>query len=107
MEKDFIVVRNVGLIKRIETSQILFILSDGDCSTYHLQNGVKFSCSKSLRKIEDSLPLSFVRIRKDCLVNTYNISEFKVRHRTIVLLDGSIQEVSCRKVRVLGNALVG
>ncbi len=107
MEKDFILVRSLGVIKQIEKTQILFIEAECGCSFFYLQTGEKFSCSKSLREIGDSLPPFFVRIRRNCLVNAHKISEFKVKQRKIALLNGTKQVVSHRNIKALTNTLMG
>lgn len=105
MEKIFITVRNADIIKRIEVQLILFILIDCDCLTFQLDNTKQFSCSKSLREIKDVLPSHFIRIHRNCIVNTRKISEFKVKRRRIILLDGSELNVSFRNIKTLTDAL--
>lgn len=105
MEKIFITVRNATVIKRIDTLEILYVMVDGDCLTFRLQNGEQFSCSKTLNGITVLLPSFFIRIHRSCLVNTLKISEFKLKKRRIVLLNGNELEVSFRNIKVLTDAL--
>ncbi len=101
MEKLFITIKSADIFKRIDTSQILYIQVDNDCSIFHLQNGERFSCSKSLREISELLPPSFFRINRNCLVNINKLSEFKIKKRKILLFDGSELTVSFRNIKSL------
>jgi DNA-binding LytR/AlgR family response regulator len=51
MGDTFIVVRNSDVIKRMDTRKILFVSVDGDCSTFCLEEGERFSFSKSLKEV--------------------------------------------------------
>ena len=101
MEKNFITVRNCHAIKRIEVQLILYMQIDCDCLTFHLENTKQFSCSKSLSGIIDELPAYFIQKHRDCIVNLHKISEYKVKNRSVVLLDGTVLNVSFRNVKKL------
>lgn len=105
MEESFITIRNTDVIKRINLHQILFILIDCDCLTFRFEDGKQFLCSKSMREISNELPYWFIRIHRNCIVNSLYISELKVKRRTIILLNGTELDVSFRNMKTLVDTL--
>lgn len=106
MQPVFITIKSTGKIKRIDTEQILYIVADGDCLTFHLQNSEPFLCSKSLGTIEKSLPKNFVRIYRNCIVNVNKTSDVNIRERTIVLVNGTELTVSFRNMKIFTDSLI-
>lgn len=106
MQPVFITIKSAGTIKRIETEQILYIVADAGCLTFHLQNSEPFWCSKSLGIIEKLLPKHFVRIYRNCIVNVNKTSEVNTRQRTIRLVDGTELTVSFRNMKTFTDSLV-
>lgn len=101
MKDNFIIIRNSDIIKRIYIEQILFVSVDADCLTFWVQNNDQFSCSRSLKEIESKLPDYFFKISRQYLVNTWKISEIRLRQRKIILSDGIELPVSVRKIKSL------
>jgi DNA-binding LytR/AlgR family response regulator len=106
MQPVFITIRSTGTIKRIDTEQILYIVADGDCLTFHMQNTEPFACSKALGVIEKLLPENFVRIYRNCIVNVNKTSEVNIRQRTIILVDGTELIVSFRNMKTITDKLI-
>jgi DNA-binding LytR/AlgR family response regulator len=106
MQLGFITIKSAGTIKRIETEQILYIVADRGCLTFHLQGNEPFLCSKSLGSIEKLLPRNFVRIYRNCIVNVNKTSEVNIRQRTIMLVNGTELTVSFRNMKTFTDSLV-
>ena len=105
MQENFITIRNTDVIKRISLHKIMFILIDCDCLTFLFDDSKQFSCSKSMREISNELPYWFIRVHRNCIVNSLYISEFKVKRRKIILLNGTELDVSFRNIKTLVNTL--
>ena len=104
MQTDYIFIRTPDMIKRICTEYILFIVVDGDCLTFHMQDNEQFTCMKSLATIEKVLPDHFVRIYRNCLVNANKISEVNVRMRKVILVNGKELSISFRNMKKITSA---
>lgn len=106
MHPVFITIKSTGTIKRMDTEQILYIVANGDCLTFYLQNSEPFSCSKTLSAIEKLLPKHFVRIYRNCIVNVNKTSYVNIRERTIMLVNGTVLTVSFRNMKTFTDSLV-
>lgn len=102
---NLLTVKNSDIVKRIDTQRLCYVAVDCDCSSFYLDDHERFSCSKSLNEIKRLLPPHFIQIRRNCLVSIPKISEFYVKHRKIVLLNGTKLEVSHRNMKTLIDTL--
>lgn len=105
LHRKFIPITEAGGIERIELAQISHIIVDGDCCTFYLDDQEHRSCSKSLKSIHKSLPPAFVRINRNCLVNSLKIKKLLTKERKIILFNGEELIVSYRSLAMLKERL--
>jgi DNA-binding LytR/AlgR family response regulator len=73
--------------------------------TFHMENGEKFSCSKTLKEVQEELSPNFLLISRNCIINVEKIKLIDVRKREIELPDRLIFKYSYRKAKRLKDML--
>ncbi|MCR4859272.1 MAG: LytTR family transcriptional regulator [Bacteroidales bacterium] len=98
-------------IKRILSSDILYIQCDGNVSQLFLTDGTEMTCVRLLKLFEQDLAgAGFIRINHNILVNLSEIVEIhyvNARKRQVVLGGGVVLDVSYRKWKSVKEALLG
>lgn len=105
LHRKFIPITETGGIERIELAQISYIIVDGDCCTFYLDDQEHRSCSKSLTSLHKSLPPTFIRINRNCLVNSLKIKKLITKERKVILFNGEELIVSFRSLALLKERL--
>lgn len=104
-----IFVKSGATIKRIQSSDILYVTCEGNVSELHLQNGRQMTCIRLLKLIEKDLAgAGFVRINHNCLANLSEVEEIRSvnpRKRQLILSNADILDVSYRKWKDVKAAL--
>ena len=72
-----IAINTDGKLIFLESKEILFIVSDGNYSTFHTTNNKKIVVTKKLKEINTLLPNEiFYRIHKSYIINLTKVKEF-------------------------------
>jgi len=98
-------------IKRVLSSEILYIQCDGNVSHLYLLDGSELVCVRLLKLFEQDLASAgFIRINHNVLVNLSEILEIRyvnARKRQVILTGGVVLDVSYRKWKAVKEALLG
>ena len=98
-------------IKRVLSSEILYIQCDGNVSHLYLLDGTELVCVRLLKLFEQDLSgAGFIRINHNIIVNLTEILEIRyvsARKRQVVLTGGVVLDVSYRKWKSVKEALLG
>ena len=103
MEKkhELFIVRNEAKIKMIRFDLLTAITVDNYLCTFHIDGDEKFTCTKSLNKIENILPEHFVKVKRDTIINTQKIKSFNVKEREILLYCGHTFKYAVKKINIM------
>ncbi len=72
-----ITINTDGKLVFLEPKEILFVASDGNYCTIHLDNNKKLVVTKKLKEIDDLMPKEhFFRIHNSYIINLHKIKEF-------------------------------
>lgn len=92
----------------INMEDIIRFEADGNYTNIYLENGKKIISTQSLAEYERSLPDGiFLRIHKKNLINRSHINTFKKGEGLIIMIDGSVLEVSRLKKAFVLSVLTG
>lgn len=91
--------------RRVIVQSILYIEIDDYLSTFHLADNTKFTCSKSLCEIANSLPDHFFQINRKCIVNLNEIISVKRKSRKITLTNSEELTISTRRLNDFNETL--
>lgn len=105
MEKTFVAIKNCDAIMQLDANSILYVQVDLECASFYLADGSRYSCSKSLKNLISILPDFFVKINRNCLVNSHKIVEFKLKTRHVLLAGGYCLPVSTRNITAVKSRL--
>lgn len=98
--KEALTIRKIAVHTRTEVTlidmeDIVRFEADGNYSIINLLNGKKISSTKSLADYEKSVPEGlFMRIHKKNLINRSYVNTFNTKEGLIIMVDGSVLEVS-------------
>ena len=93
-------------ITMIDMEDIIRFEADGNYSVINLLSGKKISSTKSLADYEKSVPEGlFLRIHKKYLINRSYINTFNTKDGLIIMVDGSVLEVSRLKKTYIFSVL--
>ena len=105
LHRKFIPIKEAAGIERIELAHISYITVDGDCCTFYFDDQEHRSCSQSLRSLQKSLPPTFIRISRNCLVNSFKTKKLLTKKRKVILFNGEELIVSYRSLALLKERL--
>ena len=98
-------------IKRVVSTDILYIQCDGNVSRVYMRDGSAHVCVRLLKLFEQDLEgAGFIRINHNILVNLAEILEIRyvnARKRQVILTGGVMLDVSYRKWKSVKTALLG
>ena len=98
-------------IKRVLSSDILYVQCDGNVSHLYMLDGTELVCVRLLKLFEQDLTdAGFIRINHNILVNLSEIVEIRyvnARKRQVILSGGVVLDVSYRKWKAVKEALLG
>ncbi len=78
-QEDTLVIKSGYDLHKVFINEILFIKSESEYVTYHLENGKKIMAYQSLSKLETSLPPTFLRVHRSYIVNKEKVKGLKGR----------------------------
>lgn len=92
----------------INMEDIIRFEADGNYTLIYLENGKKITSTQSLAEYERNLPEGiFLRIHKKNLINRSHVNTFKKGEGLIIMIDGSVLEVSRLKKAYVLSVLTG
>ena len=104
-------IKTGSTIKRVISSEILYIQCDGNVSHVYMLDGSEQTCVRLLKLFEQDLAgAGFIRINHNILVNLAEILEIRyvnARKRQVILTGGVVLDVSYRKWKAVKSALLG
>lgn len=104
-------VKTGNTIKRVLSSEILYIRCEGNVSSLTLLDGTQLVCVRLLKLFEEDLQgAGFLRINHNALVNAAEVTEIRyvdARKRQVVLTGGTVLDVSYRKWKPVKEVLLG
>lgn len=83
VEEHSIVIKSGYDLYKVLFTDILYIESSSEYVNYHLVNGKKIMANQSLKKLENLLPKTFLRVHRTYIVNTKKVSGLKNRELII------------------------
>lgn len=92
-------------IRVIQVTSLLAIKVENYICTFYLENGEKFSCSKSLKEIGNLLPVYFCCISRNTVINIKKIRTVELKQRKIELVSGHIFPYSRRNAKLVKEKL--
>jgi len=96
-----VIVRNEGKLYVIHYQSLLAIeVSDYLCK-FLVGNGNTFSCTESLQKALSELPTYFIRISRNCIINTRHVKAIDFKTREIELSNHAKYHFSVRNAHTL------
>ncbi len=101
-----LVLKNLETIHIVNITNILYIESDNNYSTFYLENGKELLVSKTLKSYETKLKdYHFFRVHQSFLVNLRYMESFDKKNDQIILLNNTRLPVSQGKKKLLLNYL--
>ena len=100
---DIITVRNEGEARIIQLKSLLAVEVNDYLSKFYIENESSFSCVESLHKVQLRLPEYFIRISRNCVINTLHVKSIDFKRREVKLSGGKDFSFSVRNARVLKN----
>ena len=96
-------VKNGNETRIIPIDSILAIeVNDYLCKFYE-KEGTVISCINSLQRIQTKLPDFFIRISRNCIINTKYVQSIYHKKREVTLVGGKIYNFSVRNTKKLKN----
>lgn len=97
-------------IKRVLSSEILYLHCEGNVTHLHMKDGSEISCVRLLKFFEEDLAGSgFLRINHNAVINFGEVQEIRcvnTRKRQVVLTGDVVLEISYRKWKGVKEALL-
>ncbi|HAT65563.1 MAG TPA: DNA-binding response regulator, partial [Flavobacteriaceae bacterium] len=78
-QEDSLIIKSGYDLHKVAIDEILFIKSESEYVTYHLDNGKKIMAYQSLSKLEATLPHTFLRVHRSYIVNKQKVTGLKGR----------------------------
>jgi len=98
---DYLTVRNENEIRIIQTKSLLAIEVNDYLCTFYVENEPSVSCVESLQNVLSKLPDSFIRISRNCIINTQHVKSIDSKRREIKLTGNKICSFSVRNAPVI------
>ena len=95
------IVKNENEIRIIQGESLLAVEVNDYLCTFHIENESSFSCVESLEKTVAKLPDYFIRISRNCIVNTLHIKSIDFKNRKVKLSGNKVFSFSVRNAKVL------
>jgi len=97
MINSYYLIENESKVQKVYLSEIIYIIYEDYTATFQLLTTKKYG-NKSLKETVANLPPFFVRINRNCIVNSLAIVEFIKKDRSLILSNGESLTVSHRNV---------
>jgi DNA-binding LytR/AlgR family response regulator len=97
MQKTKIIVRDEKILRSIDVSSLLAVTVDDYMCCFYIENEKELKCSMSLTSVIDQLPSNFMRIKRNCVINTEKMKMLDMKKRIVTLSKGINLIFSSRK----------
>src|SRR5437762_445187 len=99
MIKDALIISNRNKVCNIPFTEIVYLMSNGMCTTVHVIRGETHFCSKNLGSIEKDLNRSdfFFRVHTSYIVCISKIKEYQKKEGKIIMTCGTMIPVAKRR----------
>jgi len=98
---DYLTVRNERETHIIQVDSLLAVEINDYLCTFYVVNESPFSCVEALQKTLSKLPDSFIRISRNCIINTRHVKTIDFKRREVKLTGNKICSFSVRNAPVL------
>ncbi len=88
-------------IDLIDVREVIHIFNDSVCTEFHMRNGEKLICSKSLKFFETKLPQYFYRTNRNTIINLIYVVKVNKKGRIITLTNKHTATISVRNLKGL------
>ena len=98
---DHIIVKSEGKTYIVRFKQLLAIEVDDYLCKFYIEDEYPFSCVESLQKILLKLPEYFIRISRNCVINTLYVKSIDFKRREVKLSGNKTFGFSVRNAKQL------
>ena len=85
----------------IPTESLLAVEVNDYLCTFYMENEVPDICIESLQKVLSKLPDCFIRISRNCIINTLHVKSIDYKKRELKLTGGKVFRFSVRNAKTL------
>ena len=104
-ETGIITVANEKGIRVMQAVSLLAITVEDYICTFLIENGEEFSCTQSMKEIEQMLPGYFCRISRNTVINMRKIKTVELKQKKIELISGHTFVYSRRNAKLIKEKL--
>jgi len=98
---DFFNIKTEHGLRIIHTESLLAVeVSDYLC-TFYVESEPSISCVESLQKIHSKLPDYFIRISRNCIINTLHVKSIDFKRKEVKLTESRTCNFSVRNAKIL------
>ncbi|MCG8581961.1 MAG: LytTR family transcriptional regulator [Bacteroidales bacterium] len=101
---EYLLVKIKSSIRKIIIAKIVCIVYKDGQNTFHMTNGGRIFYCSSLKKLENQLPDSFIRIDRNVVINIKCVSEIHRNNKKVTLNNDETFDVSRRNKPLLLKA---
>jgi len=98
---DFFTVKSEGKAHIVRFNQLLAVEVDDYLCKFYMENETYFYCVESLQKIQSRLSECFIRISRNCVINTQHVKSIDFRRREVILSENMTFSFSVRNAKLL------
>lgn len=103
--RNSLLLRNQHECKCVNLEKLVYVVIDNYLSMLYFHKGKPFTCTISLKVLENSLPQNFIRISRNCLVNIDFIDTINTRSCYIILTTEVKLVISKSRIKYLKHLL--
>ena len=105
MIKEKLVLRNENEICPIDINNLVAVTIDNYLCSFYIENRNVFTCTKTLKEVEQQLPDYFIKLNRSCLINVKKVQSVNIREKTVHLSSGISFNFSAQHLKALEQAL--
>jgi len=91
-------------LRIIHTESLLAVEVEDYLCKFYIENEPSFSCVESLQNMLSKLPDCFIRISRNCIINTLHVNSIDFKRREVKLSGNRIFSFSVRNIKTLKRA---
>jgi len=95
------IVKNGNKSRIIQVDSLLAVEVDDYISTFYVENEAVAHCVESLQEILSKLPDYFIRINRNCIINTQHVKSIDFKRREVKLSGNKTCIFSVRNAKTL------
>ena len=99
-------VRSETEMKVIRFDPLIAITVDNYLCTFYIEGEKKFTCTKTLNRVENILPEHFIRIKRNTIINTRKIISLNTKERTISFYGNHIFKYAAKNFKKIRMKLI-